>query len=327
MRIRSLVLGTLISACALALTSACGSSSSKKGSGGTGGTAGAGGSGGSGSGDCNSVATSICNKLNQCSPLVIKLTYGDVPTCVTRAAMSCASGTTASGASVTPAELGACADAYSKLDCADLMRGINTPSECKVTGTLANGTTCGADAQCKSGYCSVKTGICGACADQVGAGKTCTTSNGCTSGLICNSSGVCATPVKAGGTCTSSLDCAAGLVCPTGSKTCTAPVAAGQACTGGDCDQLAGAFCNPQTNVCETIQVVAAGQPCGLVSGAVVGCSGGGHCNIPTGSTQGTCQAPAADGAACDAQKGPTCLQPALCVNGQCTLSNPKNCN
>lgn len=335
MRIRSLILVTLVSASALALTSACGSSNKSNGgggSGGTGGAAGAGGagaagtagSGGSASGDCNSVATALCNKLNQCSPLGLQLTYGDVTTCVSRAATSCKDGTTAPGASVSPAQFAACAAAFSSLDCSQWVHGVTMPSACIIPGSLADGKPCGSADQCKSGFCSVSTGICGACAEPVGAGQKCTSNAGCTSGLVCNSSGQCAQPVAAGGSCTTLADCDTGLVCA--SSKCVQPLAAGKACTGGDCDHLAGAFCNPSSKVCETIQAADAGKPCGLVSGAFVLCSAGGHCTIPTGQTQGTCLAHAADGASCDIQNGPNCLQPALCVNKQCTLGDPSSC-
>jgi len=335
MRIRSLILGTLVSVCALALTSACGGSDNGNGSGGSssGGAGGNGGTGGSGtagtggtsgSGDCTAVAKAVCNKLQQCSSTLIKLTYGDVQTCVARATITCKSGTTAPGASVTPAQLGACTTAFSNLDCADLARGIQAPSECSIAGSLVNGKACGSNDQCKSAYCGVSNGICGACADRAAAGKACTSNDGCQSGLVCNSKSVCAQPVDGGGACTDARDCKAGLVCASG--TCAQPVGAGKACKKGECDSLAGLFCNPSTNVCESLQVADSGQPCGLVSGGFVACGAGGHCAIPSGQVQGTCQAAAADGDTCDAQKGPTCLQPALCVNGKCTLGDPASC-
>jgi hypothetical protein len=310
MRIRFLILGSLVSLCALALTSACSSSSS-------------GGNGG-GSGDCNVVASTACSKLEQCSPLAIKLSYGDKQTCVTRIAMSCAAGTTAPGASVTPAQFGACARAFSQVACKDLMSGNFAPAACTIKGSLANGKACGSADQCKSGYCGASSSMCGTCGAIGAAGATCTSSDGCESGLACNSKGVCATPAAAGGSCTDMRDCAAGLACTSG--TCAQPVAAGGTCTGGDCDQLAGAFCNPQTKICETIQTADAGQPCGLINGGYVSCNAAGHCSIPQGQSQGTCQAHAADGASCDDTNGPSCLSPALCLNGKCTLPDPSSC-
>lgn len=334
MRIRSLVVGTVVSLCALALTSACGGSDNGGGgggtggsSGGTGGTAGSGGTGGTGggaTGDCGSVATAACNKLQQCAPLLIQGTYGDVQTCISRVTLSCKSGTTAPGASVKPAQFAACADAFSNLDCSALGHGISTPSDCVIPGSRDNGQACGSADQCKSGYCSVTTGICGACADRAAAGKSCTSSDGCQSGLVCNSQGVCAQPAAAGGNCTDFRDCTAGLVCSSG--TCGQPVGAGKACKTGECNSLAGLFCNPSTNVCEQAQVADDGQPCGVVNNTFVACKASGHCSIPTGQLKGTCLAHADDGASCDAQNGPNCLPPAQCVNGQCVLGDPATC-
>ena len=311
MRIRFLIVGSLVSLCALALTSACSSGSSSGGN-------------GSGTGDCNSVATTACNKLEQCSPLTVKLSYGDVQTCVTRIAMSCSAATTAPGASLTSAEFGACAKAFSQVDCKELVGGSFAPAACTIKGSLANGKACGSADQCQSGYCGVSTGICGTCAAVGAAGAKCTSSDGCEAGLACTSKGVCATPAAAGGSCTDGRDCAAGLACSSG--TCAQPVAAGGTCAGGDCDHLAAAFCNPQTKVCETVQAADDGQPCGLVNGAFVTCSAAGHCTIPQGQSQGTCQAHAADGATCDNTNGPGCLAPAICLNGKCTLPDPSSC-
>ncbi len=313
MRIRSFALASLLAVGGLVLTSACGSSSN-----------GGGGSGNGATGDCNSVATAACNKLEQCSAFAIKAAYGDAATCVKRLEMGCTASTTAPGAKVTAAQFGACADAYSKVDCTKLTGGMFLPDACTVPGSLANGKACGSADQCQSGYCSSSTGICGTCGDRAAAGKACTSSDGCQSGLVCNSKSVCAQPVAAGGQCSDVRDCDAGLVCASG--TCSQPVAVGKACTGSDCDQLAGAFCNPQTKVCASISVADAGQPCGIVNNTFVGCGAAGHCTIPQGQTKGTCQAAAADGASCDPQNGPTCMAPAICVNGKCTLPDPSSC-
>ncbi len=309
MRIRSLALASLIFACALILTSACGGSSSGN---------------GGGSGDCTSVATAVCNKIETCSQLLMKLSYGDVQTCVTRVSMSCTAGTSAPGASVSSSQFAACANAFSGADCKTLIGANFSPAACTIAGSLADGKPCGSSDQCQSAYCSVSSGLCGSCGTRAAAGKACASSAECASGLICNSGSVCAQPVAAGGSCSDVRDCAAGLSCPSGK--CAQPLAAGQSCTGGDCDQSAGVFCNVQTNVCQTIQIADAGQPCGIVNGTYVGCSASGHCSLPQGQTQGTCQAHAADGAKCDNINGPTCLAPAVCMNGNCVVSDPTSC-
>lgn len=79
------------------------------------------------------------------------------------------------------------------------------------------------------------------------------------------------------------------------------------------CDREKGLYCTAG-GVCAAIAHAAATQPCGLVNGAEVDCAGGGRCVIPASATEGTCVAPAADGAACDSASGPPCLAPAKCV-------------
>lgn len=335
MRIRSLILGTLVTGCALALTSACGSNNKHNGGGGSGGTggaagaagaagaSGASGSGGAGSGDCSTFATAACNELQQCSAFLLQVTYGDLQTCVTRTTQTCTSATTAKGASVSPAQFTTCANAFSQFDCGEFTHGIFVPSECAVAGSRAGGDACGSDDQCKSSYCAVKTGICGKCAARAAAGGACASDDGCQSGLVC-SQGKCAQPVQAGGSCTNVLDCKVGLLCVSGK--CTAPLAAGATCTKGACDPLAGLFCNPSTNKCEQIQVATDNQPCGVVGGKLTYCAAGGFCTATASQPQGTCTPHADDKTSCDATAGPTCMKPALCVLGTCTLPDPANC-
>ena len=96
------------------------------------------------------------------------------------------------------------------------------------------------------------------------------------------------------------------------------------------CDTLAGLYCSTgATPVCTALGLPKAGEPCGLVNGALAVCAGGGHCSLNIGTGMGTCEAAAADGAACDDTNGPTCLSPAVCgaTSKVCTLPNPANCH
>lgn len=332
MRVRSLVLGTLLSASALVLASACGSSNKKSsGSGGSTGSAGssgasgvAGSGGATGGDDCSTVAAALCNRLKDCSPLAIQVTYGDVNTCITRATTSCKAATTAPGASVAPSQFTSCVTAFSKLDCKNFTRTNFVPSACLIPGSRVNGKACGSADQCQSGYCSASTGICGTCGQREASGKSCTTNDDCQSGLICNSKSVCSQPVSSGGNCTDFRDCAVGLNCASGK--CATPLAEGKTCTNGGCDRLAGLFCNPQTKKCQAIKVADANKACGIVGSDFFECTTSGHCKLASGKLSGTCLAHAADGADCDAVNGPNCMPPALCVNKKCTLPDPSSC-
>src|SRR5262249_43518878 len=115
------------------------------------------------------------------------------------------------------------------------------------------------------------------------------------------------------------IPCASPDVCVSG--TCAPAQPAGASCpTGGECDIAQGAICEPTTHKCVMVTFAGAGQACGLVGGAIVGCKGGGTCKVTAGMTQGTCQPAAADGAACDVTNGPHCLPPATCDKGLCRL-------
>lgn len=305
MQIRSFFLASWVCACALVLTSACSGSNNSSGSGG---------------GTCNSLGTAICNKVEQCAPLDVQLVYGDVQTCVARVALGC--NADMSVAPVSSTQMSACSSAVSQADCQVFLRGDSQPAACTFTGSLANGKACGTGQQCQSGYCNLASGFCGTCAPRATTGSACTSTYGCQSGLVCNSSNVCAKVAAAGGNCAATSDCAAGLVCVSGK--CAAAVALGQPCTPGACDQYAGQFCDGQ--VCAKLPVAATGQPCGFVNGKDIQCSGGGTCKLGQGQQQGTCVAPAKDGASCDPTNGPDCLSPASCVNGKCTVPDPSSC-
>jgi hypothetical protein len=93
-----------------------------------------------------------------------------------------------------------------------------------------------------------------------------------------------------------------------------------------DCDTTQGLYCVTATKVCAQATFAGAGQPCGVVNGAYVGCAAGGHCKLGVGSLMGSCLAAAADGAACDSVAGPTCLAPAQCISSVCKLPNPAAC-
>jgi hypothetical protein len=283
---------------------------------------------------CTDAANALCAKLNMCSALFVQIVFGDVSTCVSRSHAPCASGLSAHGTGASPSTLEACAQAIPGASCTDVL-SHNTPAACKpLMGQLANGTACGDSSQCQSGYCNQGTGIgqkstCGVCGTQAAAGGACKVDDDCPYGAKCNTAQVCVTLGAAGATCDGTHPCQGTLACKGG--TCATPDAAGQACTvdasGQSCDTNQGQFCNLTNKVCQMIGTAGPGQPCGFVSGGLVACTGAGLCKTSsTPGTSGTCLAPAADGASCDPLMGPSCLPPALCTGGKCTLADPSSC-
>jgi hypothetical protein len=273
------------------------------------------------------VATAFCNQYNSCAPPFVQVTYGDIATCQARFKLAVAPTLAAKGTGATPAQYESCATALASASCDDLL-SRNLPTSCQtVAGTLANGAACGEDSQCTGKYCNTGTSTCGACSTVAAAGSACTSDNGCDYGLSCQNS-VCTAYGASGATCDATHACKATLACVNG--TCATPLEAGAACPtigGAGCDTLKGLYCNTN-KVCATYSFANAGQPCGLVSAQnYVVCSGGGFCKGAGALTPGTCEAPAADGAACDAVAGPTCLSPAICTSGVCKLDDPSTCN
>ncbi len=288
--------------------------------------------GGSGSTDvtpdqaCTDAATTLCNKIDSCSPLFIQLQYGDAATCIARAKLSCTQNLATPGTSDTPAFIEGCGNAYGSLSCADVF-GIaaNPPAACQAApGTVANGGACGVNDQCQSTACKIDgTTGCGTCAVRANSGESCANGVPCAVGLTCAGNQTCVTPGALNDACdAASKPCKGGLVCDGG--TCKTPQPAGAPCTGagtGNCDGTQGLYCS--NSQCKQALTAKAGQTCGidLQAGTYTACTGGSVC-----TSNNVCSAVAADGAACDDTKGPTCLAPARCMSGICTVVNPASC-
>lgn len=273
--------------------------------------------GGSSASDCAGVTQVLCQRINECFPYLVKVTWGDVATCAARSKLSCEASLAAPGTSVTEAQIGACASAYEKQAC-DALLGNSEPAACNVAGSRNDGEPCGFDLQCKSTNCKTAGSECGTCGPRAAAGGSCDVDNDCQTGLLCVND-VCAQPVAAGGACADPDQCQGSLICKGG--TCAKGGAAGAACDPQeqDCDFLQGLYCEPQSKVCAQAASAKVGEPCGLVGGKYVGCT-------QSSCKNGTCAAFAADGAACDETNGPECQEPASCVNGTCKLPASSTC-
>lgn len=274
---------------------------------------------------CASLVDAVCGRLESCFPLTIRVAYKDVAQCKERQTTSCLKTFNAPGSTVTPADADACTSAYAALSC-DALLGGSAPEACRFAGSLTDGTPCGDGAQCVGRNCRKAAGsTCGACSTRAAAGATCQASNDCLDELTC-AGGKCVAPAKAGAACSSTLPCEAPLRCANG--VCAQPLAAGATCEPGPndaCDRLKGLFCDPTSKACKEVKLANAGEACGLVNGTFVACAAAGRCKTgPTG--QGTCLAAAADGQPCSDKDGPSCIEPADCVNGVCTLPDPASC-
>lgn len=275
---------------------------------------------------CSDYVRAVCAKRESCSPTVQKERYGDEATCEAREKIGCAHGLGAPSTGDSPDRLEGCVAAYASWSCADWVNGVR-PAVCQTpAGSLADGAPCNFSAQCQSAFCGFAPGSgCGKCMALPKAGDSCANLTSCGPGLTCVSgTKTCQVRAAQNASCDKSHPCQVGLSCVGASAqaqgTCQPSVAtAGATCdptasTGPGCFFDAGLYCDKNSKQCTAMPFAGNGQPCGDVSGVRTPCSGGAACVMAQGATSGTCVAAAADGDACDTQKGPPCLAPVLCV-------------
>ncbi len=274
------------------------------------------------------VAQAICERSAECSPF-IAAAYGDTAGCVTVQSQEIARQLSLPGVTVTQSDLDACATAARAKSCAEIFANAALAS-CKHAGTLADGATCGGNAQCISNGCARAddNATCGKCAARGVAGAKCTSNDECSDGFVCNDDQVCAALRKLGESC-ASTKCSYGLACSDGK--CVTALGENAACTrsnGSDaCDLIGkGLFC--LQSKCTKVVVAAPGQRCGSLNGGagVAICAKSAHCTLGDGSTLGTCDAPLAEGDACDDNTDKTCPAPLVCLTGKCAVRDLASC-
>jgi hypothetical protein len=184
---------------------------------------------------------------------------------------------------------------------------------------------------------------CGTCAAPNQAGDSCATRSCSASLFCVTATQQCQPRGNANSACDTDHPCGAGLSCvtPSGmtSGTCqSAGASVGTMCDASrqsapGCDPNLGLYCDGPTHTCMADTYAPAGAPCGLVNHIGVACTSDSTCFGAQGQTPGLCLANAVDGGACDTQAGPSCLPPARCVTGGgstttgvCHLPNPAAC-
>jgi hypothetical protein len=287
-------------------------------------------------------AAALCTLLDSCAPFYVKAVYGDVVACADRVTKACTAQSAATGSGFTQANLLACEAALKTATC-DAVFANNLP--CNFNGTLTDGTTCGDNSQCQSGFCQRQRGsdLCGACAPKSGAAGACNSgsSDECQSGLVCNQNKTCVAPATIGTACDDKAQpCLTGLFC-TSAQTCAVAVAAGQDCPGAFLDLTHGTLCagkgtaaSPQTST--QLGAAGVGQTCGLAPGNGLPptlCAPGSvaACTLVSGGitlfglpTKGLCAAPIQDGFTCSATD--ICQAGAQCINGFCQIPSGRYC-
>ncbi len=271
---------------------------------------------------CADWANHYCNRLESCAPLSVQIAYGDVARCIERSKPVCASALGAIGTGQSPDRVESCAQSYDSASCDEVVVA-KPPLACEVPGLLPNGAPCGDDSQCSGpkGYCRMANdATCGTCAVLGPPGAGCYGDRDCEHGLVCYFT--CMAPVALGAECDGMRrQCPATLVCL--NYACHLPSPAGAPCDprGDACDRDRGLFCDPQTRSCSPYTLAEVGAPCG----AGMACRAG-SCATNPSTQKATCVANAADGAACDATSGPSCMAPARCVDGKCKVPDATRC-
>jgi hypothetical protein len=278
--------------------------------------------------DCNATADALCSYLARCLPSVFGLGYADVATCTTRGALACNIDKQSPGAGVVPT---ACATDLKAL--ARTGGTLIAPASCRVKGTLADDAVCENDVQCTSGSCVKDPGAaspCGKCTARAALDGSCINNVKCDWDLVCAST-TCKAPVAKDaacvkGQCTGPYRCVGGI--------CKDPVQLDGACNDNApdddwCDGTKLLYCKrtvpaAPAGTCKALAIAAVGQACGVVSNELVVCGAGASCEGLAGNR--TCQMKAIDGASCDTNLGPTCADPAECINGKCTLPPADRC-
>jgi hypothetical protein len=274
---------------------------------------------------CSSYASNVCSTYDACAPDVVTYLYGSVAACESRYSLLCSLLVSEPQTSWTQTQEQSCGVALANLGCQAFLLSPFTggPATCQPEpGPRVTGAGCIDSGQCASAYCKhIATSFCGTCVARAAVGGVCDTFLDCQAGLACVS-GACATALTTGQLCTTGGDqCALGLYCQAG--ICQPPVELNGSCaaTGAVCNVLEGLYCNTVMHTClRAVGYAAAGQPCGIVSGMVEGCTAAATCNGTT------CTAPAADGAACNTANQVGCTNPAACLDDVCTLGTPTTC-
>ena len=278
---------------------------------------------------CATAGQALCGRVQGCWPSLVLEEYGDVASCAQRFALQCEGQLSAPHTGWTPSYVQACYAAIAAGSCASYFDGT-LPAACTAPGGgVADGSACGESGQCgaNSTCRKAKGSYCGTCTPRAAMGASCTSAD-CEPGLVCNSSSVCASYVQqTGGSCSATNPCGYPLHCKGGK--CVAGAQAGGACssTSDTCDVTAGLYCDTTTSSCQPVKFVSAGASCGQSGGSLNVCDDGTYCSGTSGAATGTCTAPAAEGAACDASAGPYCMAPAYCNGGVCTLPDASSCH
>lgn len=284
---------------------------------------------------CDQLASVYCNRLEECTPTLMDILYGDKTTCFERMSEPCAAVLALPDTTKTPSWTSQCSALLNASSCEEVLTRL-PPTECTpAPGARKAGATCADDGQCETSYCKFTVGLgCGLCAPKAAAGEGCDKDDDCVRGTGCAPDKKCAAYGVLDGPCDLNHPCAGGLSCVGATSqaqgVCKVAGVGGQQCdskeeTKPGCNVLKGFFCNPYANLCQELKLAKGGEGCGVVGTSYAVCTSSAMCKL-TSSYSGTCLASAADGESCDNVDGPYCMPLSQCIAGKCIAPAPAAC-
>lgn len=265
---------------------------------------------------CANYASARCGAMERCAPALFDLEHGNAEACRAQLAAWCIHVGNLPGVQAGPKAIGTCASTFDSMSCDTWQSRRDDPLCAAPGGTLGDGAPCLDGYQCSSRACHLDaSGTCGACQPAAKTGHPCRLSMECPTSTACVGY-KCVEVAGIGESCDSARPCGGVLMCVGG--TCTKSPTPGEACVDGVCNNKLATSCDDGS--CQALPTASTGEPCGLVGGQTVYCGGG------TCSSQNTCVAPVPDGRPCNDTSGPTCLLPAICVDGWCKTPDPASC-
>jgi len=265
---------------------------------------------------CEGYASARCETMNRCAPALFAIEHGDLDACRSELRAWCVHVGHLPGVRVGAKAIGACASTFRSLSCAAWQARRDDPFCDAPGGSLSVDEPCISGYQCASKACYLDAqGVCGVCQPTAGVGDPCRQSMECPATSACVGYH-CLKTMALGEECGSGRPCAGQLLCLSG--TCQQSPALHDPCIENTCNNRLATEC--VQGVCEPLETAATGQACGLINGKTV------YCGRGTCSSQGVCVAPVPEGRPCQDSSGPTCLQPAVCVDGWCKIPQPSMC-
>lgn len=308
---------SVLSACGLALVTACGGSAAP------GAAPDAGGDADSlpqlRESACRDWAARLCGALDQCAHAGFVAQYPDLATCRERKTEQCLLVRFAAGSDLAGVDdPRPCLEAQDFSTCTAARRifrgSVDIPAACG-HGKGADGAPCAYAEECAGGVCYAAYNGCGVCGHSIAVGASCA-SGVCAPGSYCDDT--CKKQGEAGASCTGTSQCMGDLACVGG--VCSPRLPAGADCGGDDADPCAfDTACDAISNTCIAITTAQPGEACGPVDATTFrNCTPDSGCLHASPTGPGTCVTATQDGEACG--NGDVCLAPAGCFMGKCQI-------